>query len=290
MSLGPEWFVVEQRGFDSSGRALRNTKYMWAIWDALREHPAIKPFAWKLTMVQSGFMGWGGASASDGFHRLGGCCDVRTWNLTTSEINSLVWVGRSVFALGIYRRDTSWLHGGMAPHAHWSQGGDRPQSEGSQISWNSYVGGRAGLVSVSTDYERRPSPLVLVPPAWVFEEELTMDAEVRKAFANVHEHITNARKATEEEIDLLSDAESKRAIADRRRDREAAEKAKTVATRMINKLGSVQDAVGEIDSALAQGDVKIARTRLALLASSTSVFLKADDDVDGVDNPADEDA
>lgn len=291
MSLGPEWFVVEQRGFDSSGRPLRNTKYMWAMWDALRERPRVKPFAWKLVMVQGAFMSWagGGASASDGFHNLAGCNDIRTWNLTDTEISILIWESRQI-ALGAWRRDTSWRHGGMAEHCHWGQGGDRPLSPGAAISWSSYVNVGDGLAGSGGDYERRPSPMILTPPAYIFQEELTMDAEVRQAFLNVHDHITRIRVGLEGDIDTLANAESARAIADRRRDRAAAEKAKTVAARVIAKLGNVQDAVAEVDSKLASGDIAGARERLALLAKTTNSDLKDDPDVDGVDNPAERNA
>lgn len=285
MTLGPEWFVVEQRGFDTSGRPLRNTRYMWAIWDALREHPVIKPFAWKLVMVQSGFMVQG-AAASDGFHALGGCCDIRTWNLLTSEIDKVVWVGRSAFALGAYRRDTSWAHGGMAEHAHWSQGGDRPQSSGSAISWASYLDGRAGLVSVSRDYERRPSPLVLTPPSSIFQEELTMDTDVRNAFDHLNDRLTTIKADLRADIDQVANAETARAIAERRRDRDAAAKAKAVATRMIGKLGGMQDQLGAIQRALAAGDTDKANTLLAAASTFVETGLAGDPDVDGVDSPA----
>lgn len=287
MSLGPEWFVVEQRGFDSSGRPLRNTRYMWALWDALRERPRVKPFAWKLVMVQGAFMSWagGGASASDGFHNLAGCCDIRTWNLTDAEISILVWEARQI-ALGAWRRDTSWRHGGMAEHVHWGQGGDRPLSSGAAISWSSYVHGGDGLSGSGGDYERRPSPLIVTPPSYIFVEGFTLDDAAKRRFdaldkklANIDTDLTQFRKAEwERDRNARLEAEA------------AADKAKAVAARIIGKLGGVQDAVAEIEALLIAGDTEGARARLTLLAKTANADLKNDPDVDGVDNPADRDA
>ncbi len=85
MSLGPQWFTVIQRGFDSSGRPLRATRLMWAVWDAAVDDPRCASFRHLLVPVQGAFMGSGGASASDGFHSLAACMDWRTWNLTSTQ-------------------------------------------------------------------------------------------------------------------------------------------------------------------------------------------------------------
>lgn len=287
MSLGAEWFVVEQRGYDSSGRPLRNTRYMWAIWDAIREHPAIKPFAWKLVLVQGAFMSWngGGASASDGFHDLAGCNDMRTWNLTTTEINIFNWVARSVMALGGWRRDTSWRHGGMAEHYHWAQGGDRPLSYGATISWSSYVNGGDGLAGSGGDYERRPSPLILRPPAWVFEEGFRLDDAAKKRFDAIDKRLNNI----DADLAQFRKGEWERDRNARIKAEEAAAKAKAVASRIIGKLGSVQDAAAEITSLIRAGDTEAAVARVQLMAQAANADLKADPDVDGPDNPADRD-
>jgi hypothetical protein len=270
MSLGSEWFVVEQRGYDSSGRPLRNTRYMWALWDALKERPRVKPFAWKLVIVQGAFMSWvgGGASASDGFHNLAGCNDIRTWNLTDAEISILIWEARQL-ALGAWRRDTYWRHGGMAEHCHWGQGGDRPQSYGSAISWSSYVNGGDGLAGSGGDYERRPSPLITTPPAYVFSEGFTVDDAAKNRFDRIDEKITALRT----DLNEFRDASWRRDKAAREEAEAAAEKAKLVASRIISKLGNVQDAVGEIDSLLSGGNIEEARTRLQLLAQTAKADL-----------------
>jgi hypothetical protein len=138
---------------------------MWAAHQDVLACPEVEPFADKVTIVQGAFMvrvPGGGAKASNGYHDAGGCLDFRTWNLTTAELNAFInaWRKRGGAA---WRRDKALLHGGFDPHCHVTLGSDSPLSDGAKNSWKQYQDGDNGLTGSShgSDYERRPTPLVL---------------------------------------------------------------------------------------------------------------------------------
>jgi len=161
-------FTVVHYGIDSSGRPILGTAYMVAVWEAILADRRVKPFADRLVIVQGAFMSrvpGGGASASGGYHDLGGCWDIRTWNLTAEELAAFIWVAR-LHGWAFWRRDKE--HGGMDEHAHGVLGADSPLASGAAQQWRDYLMDLDGLASRGRDYERRPSPLVLNPPEEIF--------------------------------------------------------------------------------------------------------------------------
>ena len=265
-------FTVRRYGTDTSGRALLFTVAMWQTWQQVLADPRIRPFAARVVLVQGSFMGQagGGASASAGYHNLGGAGDVRTWNLTRAELDTLVIVARQ-HGIALWRRDH--LHGGMDPHAHWAAGWDHPIAAGIAFQWAEYRAGRDGLASRGPDYERRPTPLVLTPPPVPEDYMATSDAEKKldKILANQAELERLVRQGKS---------------AAWQRDKKAAEKAKQVAERQIAVLGSLVDMLTELDDEV--DGVKLNR-RVRQIKQTVLDHLAADPDVDGADNPARED-
>ena len=153
-------FTVHAYGTDTSGRTIYMTAYMRDWWLRVVTELGFEP-----TIVQGAFMtrNGGGAAASAGYHDQGGCIDVRTWDLTGSQIDALVKVCRRNGAAA-WRRDKSVKHGGMDPHCHITLGSDHPLSPGAAASWRSYLAGDNGLADNAPDYEWRPRPLVTTPP------------------------------------------------------------------------------------------------------------------------------
>ena len=288
MSLGAEWFVVQQRGYDSSSRRLLATKFMWAVFDAIKDDANVKPFAHLITPVQGAFMlqAGGGASASDGFHNYAGCMDIRSWNLTTTQITIYVNTGRRI-AFGLYRRDTSWRHGGMSPHIHGVLGGDRPYGSGASVAWSSYVNGGDGLAGSGGDYEWRPSPLVTFPPAWVFEEDwmTTQDAATIKAQNRQTQDLVKDFRA---EFRKFKGNEYERDMVELDKLKEIADKQRAIATRVITKVGGLQDLLVEIQQDL-DNDPAVAKSKLGLLSENVKSILAEDKSITGADNPAPED-
>ena len=159
-------FTVHAYGTDTSGRTIYMTAFMHDWWESVVAALGFRP-----TIVQGAFMtrNGGGAADSAGYHDQGGCMDVRTWDLTTSQVDALVWQARTHGAAA-WRRDKAPLHGGMDPHCHITLGSDSPLSAGAAESWRSYLAGDNGLAGNAPDYEKRPNPLVLTPPP---EDDMT---------------------------------------------------------------------------------------------------------------------
>jgi hypothetical protein len=136
------------------------TSYMHDWWESVVSELGFRP-----TIVQGAFMtrNGGGAAASAGYHDQGGCIDVRTWDLSGSQIDALVRVCRSRGGAA-WRRDETAAHGGMDSHCHITLGSDRPLSPGAAESWRSYLAGDNGLANNARDYEWRPNPIVTNPP------------------------------------------------------------------------------------------------------------------------------
>lgn len=151
-------FTVRRYGTDSSGRPIWMTVYMAEWWEQVEADLDFTPM-----IVQGAFMvrNGGGADASAGYHDAGGCLDLRTWDLTGSQVDRLVHVLREHGAAA-WRRDRQ--HGGMDPHLHFVLGADAPLARGAASQWQAYIQGRDGLASNGPDYEWRPNPLALTPP------------------------------------------------------------------------------------------------------------------------------
>ena len=171
---------VIRHGTDSSGRPIYMTRYMLRVWYAILADPRVKPFAHKIVIVQGAFMArlGGGAAASAGYHDGGGPVDVRTWNLTQTELTTFIRVARE-HGFAFWRRDKNPTHGGMDPHAHGVLGSDYALSAGARYQWQQYINGRDGLARNGPDYEWRPSPLITRPPAPKEWDEMATKEELR---------------------------------------------------------------------------------------------------------------
>ena len=180
-------FTVRKRGVDSSGRGIYATDYMWDWWQGVLAALDFTP-----TVVQGAFMvrNGGGATESAGYHDAGGCFDVRTWNLTANQLETLVRTLRQHGAAA-WRRDAH--HGGMDPHLHFVLGTDVPLARGAASQWQAYIQGRDGLASNGPDYEWRPDPLVLEPG----DADMPLsDVDLAKIRAVVHEEVNGILAAS----------------------------------------------------------------------------------------------
>lgn len=251
-------FTVTRVGSDTSGRALFMTRYAWRVWRAALAQPEIAPFAENVVIVQGAFMtrAGGGASASAGYHDLAGCWDIRTWNLTTKQIDILIRALRKA-GIAAWRRDLSSLHGGMDPHIHVTFGDDRPLTSGAADSWSGYLRNQNGLANDRPDYEWRPSPLVTTPPASLFKEDYMATDAGKAQLTRIEKAVT----AVQKDLDRLQTAESRRYKAD-------AAKNSARYKALVSKLGGLADQLAGEDRA------KV----LALLSD--------EEDVTGEDNPA----
>jgi len=182
-------------GTDSSGRAILMTPYMHDVWEALLRSPRVKPFASKVTVVQGAFMAslGGGASASAGYHDLGGCLDIRVWNLSSSELEAFIRASREI-GFPFWLRDAS--HGGMDSHAHGVLGTDAPLASGASYQWSEYLAGRDGLASRGRDYHWRPTPLVTRPPAELMMEDDMFEQKDRELLQQAARDIAASRQGS----------------------------------------------------------------------------------------------
>jgi len=215
--------TVVHYGIDTSDRPILGTAYMVAVWEAILADRRVKPFADRLVIVQGAFMSrvpGGGASASGGYHDLAGCWDIRTWNLTTAELDTFIFVARQ-YGWAFWRRDKE--HGGMDEHAHGVLGTDSPLASGAAQQWRDYLANLDGLASRGRDYEHRPAPLVLTPP----EETFMLNDADKKWIADT---VSAAVKA---------------AVAENRLDvgKPAKWSDDTVAQAILNRLANIEAAV-----------------------------------------------
>lgn len=259
--------TVRYLGRDSSGRGLYMTQWMLDVHNAIKRHPLVSPFAWKIVIVQGAFMvrNGGGAQDSSGVHNAAGCLDIRTWNLTYMEINAWVRASR-LLAFPYWRRDQFWIHGGMPEHAHGVLGSDGPHSAGSWASWTSYLNDGDGLAGPGSDYEWRPDPLVIFPPAELMEGDWLM---------------ADQGDRVERKVDrLLQELETFR-TNEAKRDREAAIKARESKERLVEVMGGLGDMLGLLidKKTVTKADLKDVQERILQA-------LADDPDVDGRDNPA----
>jgi hypothetical protein len=265
-------FTVARRGTDSSGRPILATTYFWRVWQAVLADERVRPFAHLVVVVQGAFMArlGGGASASAGYHDLGGCWDVRTWNLT-AEQERILWAVAWEYAICFWKRD--YAHGGMDEHGHAIAGWDRPLAGGAAYQWTQARGGRDGLASNGPDYMQRPNkPLPAAPPAELLRKDWMMSTEAEKKL-----------DAANAKLDRVLTRINDSSAAERARDREAAQKAREVARRQIAAIGGVVDQLTELE---AETDLETVKKRLRTLNQAMRRHLADDPDVDGADNPA----
>lgn len=262
-------FTVARRGTDSSGRPILATAFFWRVWQAVLDDDRVRPFAHLVVVVQGAFMArlGGGATASAGYHDLGGCWDVRTWNLT-AEQERILWAVAWEYAICFWKRDMA--HGGMDEHGHGVAGWDRPLASGAAYQWTQARNRRDGLAGNGPDYMPRPkTPLPTFPPADLLRgDDLMSDAQF---------------KALDGKLDRVLDRINATADADRTRDQRAAQKAREVAARQIAALGGLADQLAQIAEGTSDDATReqLRNTRAAILKA-----LADDPDVDGADNPA----
>lgn len=266
-------FTVNRYGTDTSGRGIYFTAFYWQVWQAVLRDPRVAPFAWKITIVQGGFMAraGGGASASAGYHDAGGTKDVRTWNLTAAEQATLWWVA-ALYAIYFWKRDDA--HGGMDEHGHSCAGWDRPIASGIAFQWAELQAGRDGLASRGPDYHPRPRPLVLYPPAHLLQEDYMATDDAREKLAQIQRDTEATRRLLERFVP-----------AEVARDRAAAQKAKESKKKLVSRLGGIVDQLVEISSKV---DDDATRGQLAGVKRQLLQALADDPDVDGPENPAPE--
>jgi hypothetical protein len=252
-------FSVIRVGTDTSGRPIYSTAFFEKVWQHVLARPMIQPFRDKIVVVQGGFMSrvsGGGASASAGYHDLGGCRDVRTWNLTKQQ-QAILWWEMALAGIYFWPRDAA--HGGMDPHGHCIAGWDKPLASGAAYQWQQAENGRDGLAGNGPDYvSPRPEPFVKFPPTeYVQEDDMFTPADSKKL----------------DQIVKKLDNERTRDQKDRERDK--ARQAKLVAL-----IGGVVDTLTEY------GDAGATKDQVAALRKRLLDELRNDPDVDGADNPA----
>lgn len=263
-------FTVKRWGTDTSGRPIYATVAFWTVFQAAINDPRLAAVRPKIVVVQGAFMArvsGGGATASAGYHDQAGCIDVRTWNLTGAE-QTLLWEVMDDYGIRFWKRDA--LHGGMAEHGHGLAVWDKTLAAGAALQAKQAIAGLDGLAGGGRDYMPRKHAVRTTPPARVFQKGMTMDNDVKRAFAALNKKIDDLQK----DLDDLQTAES-------RRYKWAAQKAKDAAARQIAALGTIVDKLGEIQTT----DPAVQKA-LADVRTFAKTKLADDPDVDGVDNPA----
>jgi hypothetical protein len=257
-----ENILVARRGTDTSGRGIFMSGWMWLCWRALLNDPRLAAFRDKIIVVQGPWMdkNGGGAADSAGFHDEGGCDDIRTWNLTTAELDLFIWVA-SEYGFQFWRRDPSPAHGGMDSHAHCVFGSDFNLTSGArqQVAALRATPRKDGLAGNGPDYEKRFTPIRFEPPTELLQE----DYMATSAAENKLDQLLEAVKGIDTDLGKLSDDE-------RRRFQEERKRAKQRYSKLITKLGDLADDLG--------GDAR----------AKVLKILADEPDVDGADNPAQE--
>jgi hypothetical protein len=148
---------VHLHGTDSAGRNLWMSDYLADWWEGVVRELGFRP-----AIVQGAHMllNGGGADASAGFHDKGGCLDLRTWDLSATQVTAVIHATRRGGA-GSWVRDHRH---GMDPHIHLVLGTDHDLSTGAAWQWLNYLHGGNGLSSGGDDYHPRPDPMRLTPP------------------------------------------------------------------------------------------------------------------------------
>lgn len=161
-------FEVIQRGFDSSGRSLKNTRFKWAAFDRINGR-----MGGVLVIVQGAFRGSAGADASAGTHNEGGCNDVRRWNLTNTQADQVIDIANDIGEIW-WERTTAQ---GFDPHFHNLLPNDRPLHPDAAAQVVYFGRGENGLASHGADTHSRPHPF----PTFTFEEDdMFEDADRKK--------------------------------------------------------------------------------------------------------------
>lgn len=252
---------VIQRGYDSSGRPLKNTRRKWQAFDRINSE-----MGGKLVIVQGAFMGDNNAEASAGTHDLAGCNDVRRWNLTSAEARRVIQVANSVGDIWWERTYAQ----GFDPHFHNLLPNDHPLHPHAANQVVYFHRGENGLASHGNDTHHRPHPF----PVFQYQEDDMFENDDRKELNHKLDRIldrVNAAFANERERDQ----------ADLQRHR-----------RLTKRVGELVDEQGVLLNMLKDDDSPTTREVRRLLRQSRNkllVELKEDPTTDGtVDDPSDE--
>lgn len=269
-------FTVARRGTDTSGRAILLTNFYWLVWQAVLRDPRVDSFADRIVIVQAAFMSrlGGGAAASAGYHDLGGCIDVRTWNLTLAE-QAILWEVCDEYGIRFWKRGPAAVMGGMDEHGHGIGGWDKPLAAGAASQWTQGKTGRDGLAGNAPDYMRRHGPVATYPPAHLLQEDYMATDDARDRLTRIEALV----KDLAADVGELGSDERRRFQADLGRQKAARKKTYAL-------LGGIADQLTELAN-----DTRDDATGAQIRALKASVLaeLRDDPDVDGPDKPTRED-
>lgn len=141
-------------GTDSSGRPIIFDERM-----AYKVRLLQKKFP-KLVVIQGSYSD---ADASAGIHKGGGTVDLRTWNLTSTEVKRVVRYARATLGLVAWYRTKRQ---GFDPHIHAVDAGNPTLAQGAKNQVASFRRGRNGLANNGPDDGPRVNlGTVQYPPA-----------------------------------------------------------------------------------------------------------------------------
>lgn len=259
MSTNP--FQVIQRGFDSSGRPLRNTAIKWQVFDKIND-----AMDGKLVIIQGAFMGSGGADASAGTHELAGCNDVRRWNLTAAEAARTINIADDLGDIWWERTAAQ----GFDPHFHNLLPNDKPLHPDAAWQVTLFRQGKNGLASGAPDMPGRKRPF----PVYHFQEDDMFEAQDRKKLDTILDRLNTG---------FLNERE--RDAAERQRDAERHKKVTGLMGKQVDQLGLALNMLKDDDSPTGREVKQMLRENRRLLL----LELKDDPSTDGTpDNPSDE--
>lgn len=247
---------VISRGLDSSGRPLRGTRQMFQFYDRVNADAA----GGLLVIVQGSFMGASGASASAGTHRLAGCQDWRTWNLSALVRDSVIHRGRELMGAAYHR--TAPL---FDDHIHVTLVGDRPMDPDAADQVVQWKNGQNGLA------DRGPDTFPFRPKVIHDYEYLPEDDMFEK---EDHDRLVRIEKS----LKAFRDSEAGRDSDERDRDKQRF-------SEVVTMLGQQADVLGQIEAKVSDSETKaLAKKRRDQILT----YLKNHPDVDGPDNPSDD--
>ena len=254
-------YEVTQRGYDSSGRPLRNTAIKWQIFDRINEE-----MGGKLVIVQGAFMGSGGAAASAGTHNLAGCNDVRRWNLASAEASKVINLGNRFGEIWWERT----VKQGFSPHFHNLLPNDYPLHPDARAQVEAFRRGENGLANRGPDTHARPTPF----PVYLFEEDDMFEDSDRK------------------KLDLILARLDKGFSSERERDKNERERDKKRYQSLVQLMGGQVDQLDVAINMLREDDSPSAKEVKRFLRKQRLLLLEQlsnDPDADDTpDKPSDE--
>lgn len=232
------------------------TRQHWQRFDRINAHPEIRGM---LVMVQGGRSF---APASGTTHRLLGVADYRRWNLDNGQAGVVTHYGRDLCGTAHERT----VGQGFDPHFHDATLGDDIPGVMDPVAIQqvaTYKAGGDGVSGTTGDWQPyRPSPI----HNYVFLED-DMDADERKELFRIGDVLDKFRKG------------------EFTRDQKEAERDKARFAAIIKEMGEQADQLGVLIN-----QTKDAATKQELRRAKERIlkYLKEHPDVDGVDNPDDD--